>query len=426
MTDRCAKRAVLAALSHEPDFSALGALPRVESKAGARFLRWLDRSGLALAFLRQLQKHDVSFQVAASLRFALCRRQGRNVDRTVDILGEAQRLCDAFRAQGVTAVALKGFTLSPDFCDDPCVRHQVDFDFLVAQREVRAAAEVLRSCGYFAAQLNELAETCFRTPLQHIPSAKDDLYTRQRQRQVDLHTTLWDPCPWLPVEVPQDCLQHARESSTFGLEYLSLSLEDAFVFQVLHTFRHSFRSWVRLSWLFEIEKCLANHHNDDVLWHRVVERAGSTRLTRSVFAFVLGLVSRLFRSPIPAPLWRWSEEGMTLSLRAWLDHFGVDWAVSDWPGNLNNLFLTAEFIPDARLRRQYWRSRLLPRKEQTTLGSMPATGAHKFLAWQAARIRYVAARGAMHLKDLAGLPWQGLRWKRALEASRRLTFGATS
>jgi hypothetical protein len=424
MIDSSAKRAVLAVLSRKADFSRLDALPQLESKGGAKFLRWLDWSGLALVFQRQLLKHQATVRLAAPWRLALCQRQKRNVERTADMLGEAQRLSDAFRAHGVTAVALKGFTLAPDFCDDPCLRHQVDFDFLVTRGDVRVAAEALRRCGYLTAQLNEAGETCFRTPLRHIPSANDDLYARQAQRQVDLHT-LWEPCPWLPVEAPQDCLQHARQRTTFGLEYLSLSLEDAFVFQVLHTLRHSFRSWVRLCWFYEIEKCLANHQSDSALWNRVIDRAGSTRLTKSIFAFVLGLVNRLFQSPIPEPLRRWSEVAMSLSLRAWLDHFGVDWAISDWPGSLNNLFLAAEFIPDSELRLQYWRSRLLPRKAHTMLGSMPVAGAHRFLAWQAARVRYVMERGAMHIKDLLALPWQGFRWRRALESSRRLTFDAT-
>jgi Uncharacterised nucleotidyltransferase len=423
MTETCPKRAVLAALSREPDFSQLGALPQPESKAGGKLLQWLDRSGLALVFLNQLQREGAYFRIPAPLRFALWRRQARNVKRTMDILGEARRLCEAFAAHGLTVVALKGFTLAPDFCDDPHL--QVDFDFLVAPGGVPAAAEALRARGYSTANLNVAGETCFRTPLRHIPSSKDDLYGLQKQRQVDLHTKLLEPCPWLPIEAPQDCLQYARWRKSSGFDYLGLSLEDAFLFQVLHTFRHSFRSWVRLSWLFEIAKCLANHQGDEDLWSRVIHRAGSTRLTKSVFAFVLGLVTRLFHSEIPSSLRRWTAEAMTLSLRTWLDHFGVDWAIADWPGSLSNLFLTSEFIPDRGLRMKYWRSRLLPQKVQTYLGNTPAGGAHKFLAWQAARIRYVAERGAPYVKDLMVLPWQRLRWRRAIETSRRLTLGAT-
>jgi Uncharacterised nucleotidyltransferase len=421
MISVCPKRAVLAALRPQPDFSHLADLPALE---GAKFLRWLDRSGLALLFLRQLEKHDVSFRLAPALQCALRCRHERNIERTADMLGEAQRLCLAFRERGLAVAALKGFTLTPDFCDDPSLRHQVDFDFLVDPDNIPAAAEVLRDLGYSAAQVNQGSETSFVTPLRHIPSSKDDLYARQTQRQVDLHVSLWDPCPWLPLEAPQNCLQSAVPRRACGLAYLGLSLEDAFLFQVLHAFRHSLRSWVRLSWLFEIGKCLQNRHEDEALWVHVIRRAGPTQLMKSACAFVLGLVHRLFQIPIPGPLHDWSEEARTDSLRAWLEHFAVDWSTADWPGSLNNLFLAKEFIPNGRIRGDYWRSRLLPSKTQTSLGSSPRGFTQGFVAWHAARARYVAERGVVHLKDLLVLPWHGLRWKRALQSSRRLTFRA--
>jgi hypothetical protein len=108
---------------------------------------------------------------------------------------------------------------------------------------------------------------------------------------------------------------------------------------------------------------------------------------------------------------------MTPPLRAWLDHFALDWAISDWPGSLNNLFLTQEFIPDQKLRMNYWRSRLLPRKSQTSLGEVVAANAINSLQLEMARIRYLAYRGTVHLKDIALLPRQWIRWKRALRVS---------
>ena len=338
------------------------------------------------------------------------------------MLEEAQRITAVFCSFGVTAAVLKGITLAPDFCDDLTLRHQVDFDFFVDRREVHLAAEALRSCGYSAISLNESGESCFLTPLRHIPSLNDDLYAIQRQRQVDLHTSLWEPCAWLPVQVPQDCLKFAKPKIVAGVSYLSLSLEDKFLLQVLHAFRHSFRSWIRLSWLFEMAKCMNNHRADEELWHKVVSRAGDTGLEKSIFAFVLGLTIRLFGAPIPDVIRRWCADAMTLSLCAWLDHFGVDWAISDWPGSLNNLFLTAEFIPDRGLRAQYWRSRLFPGRAQTSLGLVAANGAKNFLRLQVARVGYVAHRAAVHLKDIVALPIQQVRWKRALESCRRPGF----
>jgi len=423
MTDPCPKRVVLSALSHAPDFSGIQILPRLNSNASHIFQCWLDRSGLALGFFRQLQNHNIA--IPKDWHQALEQRWLKNTERMQGMLAEAQHLHNTFRSFAVTAVCLKGFTLTPDFCDDPFVRHQVDFDFLVAPSSVHAAAEALRFCGYSAARLNEEGETCFRTASQHIPSANDDLYVPQAQRQVDLHTSIWEPCAWLRVEVPQDCLKYARPHSNHGMECLSLSLEDKFLVQVLHAFRHALHPWLRVSWLLEIGKCLDKHQENTTLWNRVIHRAGSTHLAKSIFGFVLGLVHRLFHTPIPAPLGLWTENAITVSLRVWLDHFGVDWALCDWPGSLNNLFFACDFIPDPDLRKQYVRSRLLPGKAPLSLGSRPKAGAPKFLQWQAARLRYVAQRAAAHLKDLLALPWQSFRWRRALESSRRLTFDAT-
>jgi hypothetical protein len=113
---------------------------------------------------------------------------------------------------------------------------------------------------------------------------------------------------------------------------------------------------------------------------------------------------------------------MTKAMRAWLDHFAVDWALSNWPGSLNNLFLSSEFIPDPSMRRQYWRSRLLPKKANASIGVFAPSSPFKSLHLQVARLNYLAHRAAAHLTDIAALPRQQLRWKRALQLSQRAGF----
>lgn len=424
MTDSHPKRAVLAAIGHQPGFSGLALLPSLETQAGNDLLMWLDWSGLSLPFFSRLRQHDATGLLSKNWRQALDERRVRNTDRTRDMLEEARRLSVAFHSFGVFTATIKGFSLSPDFCDDPFDRHQVDFDFLVAPNDVRASAEALYSCGYSTTHVNESGETCFLTPSRHIPSPADDIYARQRQRQVDLHVSIWEPCSWLPVDTPHDCLQHTRPQTSHGLHYLGLALEDSFLLHVLHAFRHSLRSWMRLSWLLEIAHCLEKHRDNKALWDRVVLRAGSRRLTKRIFGFVLGLVENLFLTPIPTPFQLWTADAMTFSLRTWLDHFALEWAISDWPGNLNNLFLAAEFIPDPRLRMQFWRSRLFPNKIQASLGTVAATSPKKFFQLQTARLHYVASRAARHLKDIVALPQQQLRWRRALGSSRGANFDA--
>jgi len=419
MSNAGCKRAVLAALSFQSDFSALAAFPPLQSENGQRLLRWLDLSGLSLVLLSRLQASEPTPSMSTEWLDALAQRLARNLLRTRDMLTEFKRVNDAFRLHGVTAIALKGFTLAPDFCEDLTLRHQADFDFLVHQDSVERAAVALQRCGYSTSQLNKTAETCFVTPLRHIPSADDDLYALQHHRQVDLHTSLFEQTPWIQIQVPQDCLEHAHIQSVYGIDFLALSLADKFILQVFHAFRHSFRSWIRPSWLLEIGRCMEQHQDDIALWTSIIERAGHTRLTRDIFAFVLELVTRLFRMPVPAPLRYWTKETPSLAVRTWLDAFGVDWAISDWPGSLTNLFLAAEFIPERSLRLQYCRSRLFPRKSHASMGAVATTSRNMFLKLQTTRLSYLAHRGAVHLKDLATLPMQHLRWKLAIYLSSK-------
>lgn len=419
MSNAGPKRAVLAALSFHADLSGLRNFPSLHGTNGRHLLRWLDQSGLALLLLRRLQTSDATTSISSEWGHALTHRLEHNLDRMRDMLQEFKRLNDAFRAHGVNAAALKGFTLTPDFCEDLSLRHQTDFDFLVHEDSVSGAAVALQTCGYSTSRLNAIGESCFLTPSRHIPSAHDDLYALQRQRQVDLHTSIWEHSAFLNLEAPHHCLEQAQLHTLDGIGFLALSLPDKFILQVLHVFRHSFRSWIRLSWLLEIARCMVLHQDDTALWIRIMERAGNTSLTKSIFGFVLQLATRLFHTPIPVPLQRGTTEASTSAVGAWLDAFAVDWAISDWPGSLTNLFVAAEFIPERKLRVQYFRSRLLPRKSHISLGPVATTGRSMYLRLQTARLGYVTQRTAVHLRDIFSLPVQHLRWRRAINVSSK-------
>lgn len=425
MTDPRTKRAVLAALGREPEFTGVLSLPPLSTRAGRNLLRWLDRSGLALVFLGQLWRYGQSTRLSGEWLQCLTGRLARNIERMRDMLQEAQRIQSGFRAHGVPAVTLKGFTLWPDFCDHSYLRHQVDFDYLVAPQNVAPASRTLQELGYRVAQLKVSGESRFYTPSRHIPSSNDDLYMKQQQRQVELHTSIWENCDWVAATPPDDCLEKSQPQIIDGAEHLGLPLEDKFVFHVLHAFRHSFGTWSRVSWLYEVSWCMQKHYDNEALWNRVIKRAGEVALTKSMFAFVLGLVHQLFQAQAPRALGSYAVNSMSLPLRTWLDHFAWDWAISDGPGRLSNLFLTPEFIPDRQVRARYWKKRLFPRKLEATIASDTAPRTGQFFELQVARLTYLAHRINTHLQDLAVLPMQQIRWKRALEASRRSSCGQT-
>jgi hypothetical protein len=413
------KQAILRALGGEPDLSGLAALPSPRNRKGEQLLRWLDQSGLALNLPIHSAANLAAPDFPSEWRDALGRRRERNANRLMDMLEEFQRLNQAFRAKGILAVTLKGFSLVPDFCGDPRIRHQTDFDFLVASASVDAAAEVLGAFGYSTPRLSRSEESCFTTPLRHIPSYKDDLYSLQHHRQVDLHVSPWEGSRWMSMGAPRDCLLQAVPMNLCGVGFYALSLVDRFLGQVFHSFRHSFRSWIRLSWLLEIGRCMELHRENEALWTLVVERAGSELLTKRIFAFVLSLTNRLFDFRIPLQIRAWAAEGMTPSMRSWLDHLSENWAISDWPGNLSNLFLASEFIPDASLRNKYLASRLFPKRAQLSIGVLAKHEKSESVAWHFQRWQYVAFRSTAHFRDLLRLPLDQIRWKFAQGAVRR-------
>ncbi len=440
MHNAAAKRAVLQALQPAPDFSHLASLPSPQSTQGRQLLRWLDQSGLALPFLNSVQsanqpRHSErsprseeslfsshpshpSSPLSSDWHVVLNERMERNSSRFLDMLDEFRRLNTAFRTRNVFAITLKGFSLTPDFCQNPLLRHQSDFDLLVDPSVVPLAAEVLHSLGYSTPRLSFSDESCFTTPLTRIPSFRDDLYALQHHRQVDLHVSLVESSPWLNPQLPTDCSSHAVPMTILDVHFFALSLPDRFLTQVLHAFRHASRSWLRLSWLLEIAHCLELHRENESLWRSVIERAGNGLLTRRAFALTLSLCNRLYQCPIPSHLHSWFADSITPSLRAWLDHFSMNWALADWPGNLTNLLLAGDFISDARLRHRYIASRLLPNQAQLSIAPSSLPRKTKSPAWRFHQWQYLFLRSSAHLKDVFRLPLQQLRWRRALAVSQ--------
>ena len=213
----------------------------------------------------------------------------RNSSRFLDMLDEFRRLNTAFRTRNVFAITLKGFSLTPDFCQNPLLRHQSDFDLLVDPSVVPLAAEVLHSLGYSTPRLSFSDESCFTTPLTRIPSFRDRSLRSPASSPGRSPRLSRQSSPWLNPQLPTDCSSHAVPMTILDVHFFALSLPDRFLTQVLHAFRHASRSWLRLSWLLEIAHCLELHRENKSLWRSVIERAGNGLLTRRAFALTLSL-----------------------------------------------------------------------------------------------------------------------------------------
>jgi len=419
MRDHNLKTIAIAALRPEPDFSNL---PRLKHCSGAhlrRFLRWLDQSGLALYLLHQLQQREALDAVPADLRQALEQRLVVNRERTLDMLGEFRRIVESFDNRGVRFCALKGFTLTPDFCPASHLRHQTDFDFLVAAEWMENAKQALKSCGYDQEAIHNTGEVTFATPLRHIPSAHDDIYAPPRHRQVDLLVSLRHQEHGVLIDAPSDCLQRVQDITLHQISFPALWLDDRFTLQVMHAFRHLLGSWVRLSWLVEIGNFIDVHFDNADLWRSITARAGHSPTLRNAFGLILSLTQALFLRPIPCDLDAWCLQPLPSRIAMWVSEFGSRWAVADIDGAKLTLFVHHEFFDDPSSWNSYLATRIFPFGRRSSIGKVSTAVPGARIKARASQWLHSMRRMMFHTRELASLSVEAIRWKRAVRSMER-------
>ena len=407
------KLAVLGALRAEPDFSKLHLACAGSEREMRVFLRWLDQSGVALYLLWRLRESGEVENVPDHFRVQLERRLESNRRRTELMLSEFQRVSECLRNRSIRHAFLKGFTLVPAFSPEPRLRHQSDIDILISEDVADQARAAILACGYSPRREMHKGETRFAMPLTRIPSAADDMYRADYHRQIELHTSIWDEVGHVGLEVPVDCLERTRVRHIQGFALASLAEEDAFLFQVLHAFRHFLSSWVRLSWLWEIHHFLASRREDTALWLAIRDRAGDDPVLKNAFGLILGLTNQLFGSPIPETLRDWCIETLPDRVKCWLASFGTPWALSDIPGSKVTLFIHNEFIREPGLAKHLLR-RILPFAGRPSLGEMDSSNAETAVRFSIKQQVFRAERLAFHASSMVSLSLDAFRWKHAL------------
>jgi hypothetical protein len=416
MRDRGLRVLALAALRPVPDFSRLRQLHRSSPAQLRRLLRWLDESGLALYLLTQLRDYDALDQIPADFAEALKHRLAANQVRTQAMLDEFTRVVDSFDRNGVRFCALKGFTLTPEFCRAAHLRHQTDFDFLVAPHSLENAKRAMRSCAYDQEQTDEPGEVTFATPLRHIPSPHDDIYAIPRHREVDLLTTLRLSTHGVAINLPTAGFDDLETKILHGISFPALPAAEMFCLQVMHAFRHLLGSWVRVSWLFEIGYFIDRHYGDEDLWRAVIDRMGRKAKAQSAFGLVISFTNLLFPRPMPQPLAKWCLQTLPPRIRAWVEHLGLKTAVADLDGAKFTLFVHREFVDDRSFWASYVKDRIFPLGRRSSIGRVATTGIGTKIKVRASQWRHTMHRFVFHAQSMFSLPLEAIRFRYALRS----------
>ena len=365
--------------------------------AGGEFspvLRWLDESGLALYLTQRLREQGLLEGVHSGLREALERRLTANRQRSSVLLGEFERVIDALRRAEVQYAVVKGFTLAPEFCPAPWVRHQSDIDLLMSPDEVEGAIEGLCRLGYAMEPYEGAGEICLAIRSEHVPSADDFIYDPPKHKHVEIQAGFYQSHCGVSLSAGNNWSRHIVGREIGGVQYRGLDLPHRFLIQVLHAFRH-ISSWARAAWFYEIAYFVERFGNDEELWRNIDTLLPGVK-ERQACGVVCAMTGDAFGTEFPEIVRTKWIAGLTQAQLSWIEQHGEGWLLSDFLyGSKVGLLLQRQFADSWWTWRKYRASRYLAAAKR--LGKGERAGANAFRVRARKQIDYV---------------WQSLRWSR--------------
>jgi hypothetical protein len=372
-----------------------------------RVLPWLDSSGLALYFLRRiedLRAHGVlPHVVLARLRQNL----EDNLERTAALAEEMRAIHQRLAANAAEFAVLKGYSLVPEYCPSPALRHQCDLDYVVAPNHLHRASRVLHTMGY--SRVRSSPAYTFTRRTGDLPT-REEIYKPGLNYSVELHTSLWENDEVAGLQQLPEVLARRQFHRAAGLVFPALSPEDRFIYQCMHVLSHTLQFWIRMAWLYEIASFLVKPGVDASFWQLVEKRIDGREPVARAVHFVTLLASNLFGAEV-AHLREDDYPAITL----WVNEYGGEWALHDLPGSKLSLFLFREFM-DEKQWQHLERQRLFPLHRPHAATQHSVWQAGRSLRAQFAEYRYAGQRLAFHVRET----WRYLRekpeWHRRLQA----------
>jgi hypothetical protein len=208
------------------------------------------------AFLLLVRRHQVPVLAQKALRLAgagfvpsyvtaeLKRFAASAGARALRSAAELVRLCQAFEAQDIAVVPLKGVLLSWQLFGDPGTRHAGDLDIMIRPEDLEAAGAVLSGLGYVcsipAAGLRLLRAHGYECSFQHPDNGLS----------VDVH---WGNDLWTAAQTGE-LWEHCDTAEWGGARVRQLKGDALLLYLCDHGTKHR---WSRIKWLSDAAMLLA-------------------------------------------------------------------------------------------------------------------------------------------------------------------------
>jgi len=381
-------------------------LQNLSEKEWWRLVRWLDISGLALYFPNRVLELELCEMLPSDILARLQQNLLDNSKRTRGMIAESVSIQQEFQKAGLSYAVLKGFSLWPCSVLKPELRSQFDLDFLIDEKSLPEARQILERKGYCLFDFSGRSWS-FKTTTEPGVFLKD-LYKDLPFGSAELH---------VEGDFPgrRSLLNWIEKRDFYGILMPVLSPVDLFLGHGLHVYHHVCGEFSRASRLLELRRHVLSHRDDDAFWQELRSVAEENPRASAGLGVVTLLITRAMGDFAPAALTSWTVERLPRSVRLWVEIYGCRGVFNSLPGSKLYMLLEKELGssdgPAKRpLRRIFLPTRISP---EFTWAAADETLAMRIRRHRR-QLNFIFFRLRFHIVEGLRYAWESYRWRKCV------------
>lgn len=209
--------------------------------------------------------------------------------RNLLLFAELRQMADAFQAQGIPLIALKGLHLAAAVYAEAGMREMDDIDILVPKAHLARAAAALQELGYASKEPLDIPR--WTENVHHLPRMMN-----ARRTVVEVHWNVTWPKDRHALSSLDGLWERAQPLAVAGAQIRGLSAEDLLLHLCIHaSFQHMFYTGLRPACdiLAVTQAC-----RDDLDWDRTLQLARQSEWQAGVY-LILRLARECLNADVP-------------------------------------------------------------------------------------------------------------------------------
>lgn len=386
-------------------------LESVSEKEWKALIKWLDISGLALYFLDRMTELQLDSMLPPSVLARLQQNLRDNTERTRGMIAESVAIQQELQQARLSYATLKGFSLGPYSVPKPELRHQLDLDFLIAEKSAPEARRILEKRGY---RLQAISGRSWEFKMnERACISLKNLYKNSPSRSVELHI---ENC----IPGRRSLLGCIEKCEFYGIQMPVLSPVDLFLGQGLHAYKHVNSEFSRAAHLLEFRRHVLARYNDDTFWHALELAARENPSAFLGLGVVTLLITNLMGEFAPQEFMSWTVHRLPRSARLWVKLYGRRIVFKNFPGSKLYLLLQRELESTGIPARRSLRQALLPSRlpPEVIHASADETLSERLRRYRV-QLHFILFRLRFHIVEGLRYARESYRWRKHMNRYSR-------